>query len=282
MERLGLGPKDCLAVNKALIYARMTGWGQEGPLSKRAGHDINYIALTGALHAIGPSERPVLPLNLVGDYGGGGAFLVMGMLGALLRSRRTGHGEVVDVAMVDGAASLMGPCYSKMAMSRWTDQRSQNMLDGGAPWYDVYETKDGKFMAVGAIEPQFYSELLAGLGFTEASFPSRADKANWPEIRARFTQAFLTRARDEWATIFDPLDACVSPVLSLEEAPLHPHNVARGTFAPWEGHPVPAPAPRFGETVATHAGRSQSSSVTQVLQQWENHESHRLPGIHGG
>ncbi|GAD24564.1 CaiB/BaiF CoA-transferase family protein [Acidovorax sp. MR-S7] len=269
MERLGLGPDDCFRVNRALVYGRMTGWGQEGPLAKRAGHDINYIALTGALHAIGPRERPAVPLNVVGDYGGGATFLAIGLLAGLLRARATGKGEVVDAAMIDGAAALMGPCYSKLAAGRWNDARGANILDGGAPWYDVYETRDGGHMAVGAIEPRFYSELLAGLGIDEDTLPVRTEQKNWPEIRARMAKAFRSRTRDEWAAILEPRDACASPVLSLTEAPSHPHNVARQTFSMWEGNWIPAPSPRVG-AMQPHERRSRPDSPEAVLRRWNN------------
>lgn len=267
MERLGLGPQACLAVRPALVYARMTGWGQDGPLSQRAGHDINYIALTGALHAIG-HERPVLPLNLVGDYGGGGAFLAIGLLAALLNVQRSGRGQVMDVAMVDGAASLMTLPYSRLPSGAWRDARGQNVLDGGAPWYDVYATRDGQFMAVGAIEPQFYAELLLGLGLSAEDMPDRNDRANWPRIREHFTDAFLGRSRDDWAALFVGMDACVTPVLSLAEAPHHPHNIARRTFQSWEGHAMPGAAPRFDGRANGIAGRSASAGLSQALALW--------------
>lgn len=267
MERLGLGPAESLAVNPALVYARMTGWGQEGPLAKRAGHDINYIALTGALHAIGGS-KPVLPLNLVGDYGGGGSFLAIGLLAALLDAQRSGRGQVLDVAMVDGAASLMTLPYSRLPSGRWRDVRGQNILDGGAPWYDVYATRDGKFMAVGAIEPQFYVELLKGLGLSADDMPDRNDRGNWPRIHQRFTDSFLGRSRDDWAALFAYTDACVTPVLSLTEAPHHPHNIARGTFQTWDGHAMPGAAPRFDNAANSVAGRSVSVDLAQALAQW--------------
>jgi alpha-methylacyl-CoA racemase len=249
MERLGLAPAVCLARNPRLVYGRMTGWGQTGPLALRAGHDINYIALTGALHAIGPAgHAPVPPLNLIGDYGGGGAFLAIGLLAAMLQAARSGQGQVVDAAMVDGAAALMTLPYAWRAAGEWRDERGTNLLDGGAPWYGIYETADAKHMAVGAIEPQFYAELLRGLALDPAALPDRADRAQWPALRAALAARFITRERDAWAAIFDPLDACVSPVLSLGEAPQHPHNVARGVFVELQGAPHPAPAPRFSAT----------------------------------
>jgi len=245
-ERLGLGPRDCHARNPRLVYGRMTGWGQDGPLAPRAGHDINYIALSGALHAIGPADGPpVPPLNLVGDYGGGGAFLAMGLLAALLDARATGTGRVVDAAMVDGVANLMALQYGRFAAGLWRDARQSNIIDGGTPWYAVYEAADGRHVAVGAIEPAFYEQFVRGLGLDPASLPDRRDRARWPELRERFAAAFRTRTRDDWAAVFEPLDACVSPVLSLAEAPRHPHNAERGTFVEVEGVVQPAPAPRF-------------------------------------
>lgn len=248
MERLGLSPADCHALHPALVYTRVTGWGQQGPLAQRAGHDINYIALSGALHAIGPQGGPpVVPLNLIGDYGGGGAFMVVGVLGALLKARMSGCGSTVDVAMLDGAARQMGLAYERFGLSQWLDQRGSNLLDGGAPWYGVYETLCGGHMAVGAIEPLFYQQFVQGLGLDETALPDRNDRSHWPALRATFTERFLSRSRNEWTEVFDPLDACVTPVLSLEEAPQHPHNQARRVF--WrnpDGKWQPGPAPRFG------------------------------------
>ena len=254
MERLGLAPAVCLARNPRLVYGRMTGWGQSGPLATRAGHDINYIALTGALHAIGRAgEAPVPPLNLVGDYGGGGAFLAIGVLAALLHAGRSGGGQVVDAAMIDGAATLMALPYERHASGDWHDERGANQLDGGAPWYGVYATADGRHVAVGAIEPQFYAELLRGLGLDPAALPERADRANWPALRVMFAQRFGTRTRDAWAAVFESMDACVSPVLSLAEAPKHPHNLAREVFVETRGGQLPAPAPRFSATPSRRA-----------------------------
>jgi alpha-methylacyl-CoA racemase len=267
LEKLGLGPDACLAANPALVIARMTGWGQDGPLAARAGHDINYIALSGALHAIG-RERPVPPLNLVGDYGGGGAFLAIGLLAALLDARATGRGQVVDVAMTDGSAALMALQYERLATGQWRDERGANPLDGGAPWYDVYETSDGGWMAVGAIEPQFYAQLLAGLGLDPQAVPDRARREDWPALRQLFADCFRQRTRDEWAAHFEPTDACVTPVLSMAQAPKHPHNLARGTFARWSGKTVPAAAPRFGKSSAGLAGECIAASVEAVLEGW--------------
>ncbi|MBX6743675.1 MAG: CoA transferase [Acetobacteraceae bacterium] len=251
MERLGLGPEACLARNPRLVYGRMTGWGQDGPLAQAAGHDINYIALTGALWSIGrPGERPVPPLNLVGDYGGGGMLLALGMLAALLEAKGSGRGQVVDAAMVDGAALLMAPIYAMLARGRWRNERGANMLDGAAPWYDTYECADGRYLAVGPIEPQFFDLMIAKLDLDPARFAGRMEPANWPALRAELAAVFCTRTRDDWAALFEGTDACVAPVLDLHEAPAHPHNKARGTFQQREGAVQPAPAPRFSRTPA--------------------------------
>lgn len=250
MERLGLGPADCHARNPRLVYGRMTGWGQSGPLAPRAGHDINYIALAGVLHAIGPGSpaggKPVVPLNLVGDFGGGALYLAFGVLAALHRAQATGQGSVVDAAMVDGAASLMGMILGRMASGHWRDgERGGNSLDGGRPWYDTYATSDGRFMAVGANEPAFYRLLCEGLGLTAEEAAWRDDPASWPRLRARIAERFATRSRDEWAAVFEPTDACVSPVLTLAEAAAHPHNRARANFVVADGVLQPAAAPRI-------------------------------------
>ncbi len=249
MERLGLGPDVLLARNPKLVYGRMTGWGQDGPLAPRAGHDINYIALTGALHAIGRAgEAPVPPLNLVGDFGGGGMFLAFGIACGLLEARASGKGQVVDAAMVDGASVLTTALYGLMAAKRWTETRGENILDSGAPWYDTYETKDGRHVAIGSIEPQFYAELLQRLGIAGETLPAQHDRAGWPVLRERFAAVFRTKTRDEWTAVFEGSDACFAPVLSFSEARAYPHNAARGTFAEPGGIPQPAPAPRFSRT----------------------------------
>ncbi|WP_285647270.1 CaiB/BaiF CoA-transferase family protein [Lentzea sp. NBRC 102530] len=235
LERLGLGPSDCLAVNPGLIYARMTGWGQSGPLAQRAGHDINYLSVTGLLHAIG---KP--PLNLVGDFGGGSLYLVLGVLAALWERQRTGRGQVVDAAIVDGVASLAQMIWSMKAQAVWEDSPDANLLDGGCPFYAIYECADGRSVAVGSLEPQFYALLLAGLGLVAADLPAQMDRDSWPLLRKTFAEAFLTRTRDEWSEVFGATDACVTPVLTLEEASSHPHLVARGVFTS-EGAAVPAP-----------------------------------------
>jgi alpha-methylacyl-CoA racemase len=248
-ERLGFGPEVCAQRNPRLIYARMTGWGQDGPLAPTAGHDIDYIAISGALHPIGRAgERPVPPLNLVGDFGGGGMLLAVGVLAALVERQRSGRGQVVDAAMVDGSALLSSFIYGLRARGAWRDERGVNLLDGGAPFYDTYATADGKYVAVGALEPQFYAALLAGLGLTGAGLPAQMDFSGWPVLRKRFTEAFAERTRDEWAEIFAGTDACVAPVLSPSEVADHPHNAARGVFAQVGGISQPQPAPRFART----------------------------------
>ncbi|MFF0450300.1 CaiB/BaiF CoA transferase family protein [Streptomyces sp. NPDC004609] len=251
-ERLGIGPADLRAANRRLVYGRMTGWGQTGPLAHRAGHDINYIGLAGALEPIGRAgERPVPPLNLVGDFGGGGMLLAVGILAALYEREHSGLGQVVDAAMVDGAALLTAPLHGLRATGQWDNPRGHNLLDGGAPFYDTYETADGRYMAVGALEPHFYAQLLAGLGLADADLPEQDDRDRWSELRARFTAAFATRTRDEWTAVFDGTDACVTPVLSPWEAHLHPHNAARGVFTDLVGSRQPAPAPRLERTAGT-------------------------------
>lgn len=249
-ERLGIGPDDCLARNPKLVYGRMTGWGQEGPLSHTAGHDVGYIAITGALHAIGRAGGPPqVPMNLLGDFAGGSMYLVVGVLSALLESRTSGRGQVVDAAIVDGTAHLSTFIHGFLRGGLWEDRRGVNMLDTGAPWYDVYETSDGRHMAVGAIEPQFYAEFLRLLGLDEEDLPHQHDRSGWPKLRERFAAVFRTKTRDEWTEIFVPSDACVAPVLSLKEAAEHPFNTARDVFPEMGGHPQPAPAPRFSRTV---------------------------------
>jgi alpha-methylacyl-CoA racemase len=249
-ERLGVGPEDCFARNKRLVYGRMTGWGQDGPMASMAGHDIDYIAIGGALWSLGRADSaPVPPLNLVGDFGGGGMLLAFGMVAALLEAARSGEGQVVDAAMVDGAATLMTMIHAFHRHGLWNDERGSNMLDTGAPFYEVYETSDGKWMAVGGIEAQFYAELIRGLGLEgDSSFPSQMSRDQWAIMKARFAEIFKSKTRDEWSAIFDGTDACVVPVLSPWEAHLHPHNVARSTFVEVNGTVQPAPAPRFSRT----------------------------------
>jgi alpha-methylacyl-CoA racemase len=250
-ERLGFGPDTCAAVNPRLVYGRMTGWGQDGLLAPTAGHDIDYIAVSGALSLIGRAgERPVPPVNLLGDFGGGGMLLALGVLAALVERERSGLGQVVDAAMVDGSALLTAFVYGLRAAGAWQDRRGVNLLDTGAPFYDTYETADGGYVAVGALEPRFYAELLAGLGLSDAGLPGQHDRAGWPVLRARFAEVFATRTRDEWAAAFAGSDGCVAPVLGPAEAPGHPHNLARGTFADVAGVVQPAPAPRFSRSAA--------------------------------
>jgi len=247
-ERLGIGPALCLAQNPALVYGRMTGWGQDGPLSGRAGHDIDYIALSGALAAIGPEERPLPPLNLVGDFGGGGMFLAVGLLAAVLHARETGKGQVVDAAMLDGSALLTTAMHGHIAEGWWTARREANLLDGGAPFYAVYETADGGHVAVGALEPQFFAALLEGLGIDPESLPAQSDREGWPSMRASLAEKFASQSRDHWAEHFATMDACVSPVLDTTEAQNHSHNTARKVFIEVDGLPQPAPGPRFSAT----------------------------------
>jgi alpha-methylacyl-CoA racemase len=244
MERLGLGPAECLSVNPGLVYGRMTGWGQDGPLALRAGHDITYAALTGALHATGGVEKPRNALNLVADFGGGAMFLVSGILAALYERGHSGQGQVVDAAMVDGVSSLMTMVYGNHAVGRWEDRREANLLDGGTPYYDTYACADGGFVAVGAIEPPFFAALMKGTGLDF----EQHDRSAWPAMRVALTETFLTRTRDEWAGAFEGVDACVAPVLSLAEAPRHPHLAARGTFEEYADGHLPRVAPRFSRT----------------------------------
>jgi alpha-methylacyl-CoA racemase len=249
MERLGLGPDECLALNPRLVYGRMTGWGQEGPMARAAGHDINYIALAGVLDAIGRrGAPPTPPLNLVGDFGGGGMYLAFGVACALLEARRSGRGQVVDAAMVDGAASLATGIFGLRADGLWRDERGANVLDSGAPWYDVYETRDGKHVAIGSIERKFYAELLRLTGLAGEALPAQHDRAGWAELRRRLAEVFRSRTRDEWSAIMEGSDVCFAPVLSMAEAPAHPHNRARGTFVEVDGVVQPAPAPRFSRS----------------------------------
>jgi alpha-methylacyl-CoA racemase len=251
-ERLGLGPDVCLARNPRLVYGRMTGWGQEGPLARAAGHDIDYIALSGVLHAIGRSgSAPVPPLNLVGDFGGGGMLLAFGVVCGLLEASRSGHGQVVDAAMVDGCAVLMAMTMMLRHAGLWSDERGTNVLDTGAHFYEVYETADGRHLAVGAIEPQFYAELLRRCGLDADDLPAQFDRSAWPAMKQRFAALFRTRTRAQWCELLEGTDACVAPVLSLAEAPAHPHNAHRRTFVEAFGVTQPAPAPRFSRTPGT-------------------------------
>jgi alpha-methylacyl-CoA racemase len=261
MERLGLGPDDCLGRNPRLVYGRMTGWGQYGPLSGFAGHDINYIALTGALAAIGTSDSgPIAPLNLLGDFGGGGMMLAFGIVCVLLEARNSGKGQVVDAAMTDGTAMLMATTYGYHAAGRWQAERGTDLLDGAAHFYTTYRCADDKWVAVGAIEPRFYANLLTRIGLDPTQFQPQHDRQRWPEWKARLATIFATRSRDEWCAVMAGTDACFSAVLDLREAPLHPHNVARKTFIDHEGALQPAPAPRFSRT-SPHIGPRRTASA---------------------
>ncbi|MFT4199409.1 CaiB/BaiF CoA transferase family protein [Gordonia sp. (in: high G+C Gram-positive bacteria)] len=262
MERLGFGPDDLEAVNPRLVYGRMTGWGQDGPRANLAGHDMNYISLTGMLHAIGRAdEKPTPPLNLVGDFGGGSMFLVVGILAALVERDVSGKGQVIDAAMVDGASVLGQMMWSFRGTGLWQDKRGANLLDTGAPFYEVYETSDGKWMAVGAIEPQFYAELLKGMGLEGEDLPHQLDMGRWDELKTRFTEVFKTKTRDEWAAVFDGTDACVSPILDFTEAPQDPHLAARGTLVEIDGVMQAQVAPRFSRTKpATPTGPQRTAS----------------------
>ncbi|HVT70680.1 MAG TPA: CaiB/BaiF CoA-transferase family protein [Trebonia sp.] len=270
-ERLGVGPDVLRERNPRLVYARMTGWGQQGPLAARAGHDINYISLTGALHAIGTSgARPTAPLNLVGDFGGGSMMCVTGILAALWERERSGEGQVIDVAMVDGASILLQMTWSMLGSGNWRDEPASNALDTGAPYYDTYQCADGRYVAVGALEPQFYAALLDGLGLDPDTLPPQQDRSGWPELRAALTAAFASRTRDEWARAFAGRDACVTPVLSFGEVPAHPHVAARGTLIEIDGVRQAAPAPRFSRTApGVPAGPPVPGADTEaVLRDW--------------
>ena len=271
MERLGLGPDICLAANPALVFGRMTGWGQEGPLSHTAGHDLNYIALTGALHAIGPEGGdPVVPLNLVGDLGGGALYLAMGVLAAMVNARATGEGQVVDAAIIDGTASMMSMFYAFRQMNAWTPERGKNLLDGAAPFYGVYRTSDGGHMSVAAVEGKFYRELLERLGLAGETLPKQHDRRHWPELRQRFADVFASRTRDAWTAVFAGSDACVAPVLDIDEAVTDPTAVARGVFASLDGVVQPAPAPRFskGSGALRHSAPAPGQGGNEALVDW--------------
>jgi len=273
MERLGLGPEAVLARNPKLVYGRMTGWGQDGPLAHVAGHDINYISITGALAAIGPADRPVPPLNLVGDFGGGALYLVVGILAAVLEAGKTGKGQVVDAAMCDGTVSLMSFFLEMRDTGTWSEQRERNLLDGGAHFYGVYECACGNFISIGPLEPQFYSLLCQQLGLNEKEFGAQMDREGWPGLKEKFRAAFRTRTREEWCRILEGSDSCFAPVLTMSEAKSHPHLVARKVFVEHDGVTQPAPAPRFSRTPA----KIQDSTVTDiaaVLQAWQMRGEH--------
>ncbi len=271
MERLGIGPEVCLARNAKLVYGRMTGWGQEGPYAPMAGHDINYIALAGVLDHLGrDGEKPTPAINLVGDFGGGGMLLAFGMVCGLLESQRSGEGQVIDAAMIDGAALLMTMIWSFKGMGFWQPERGTNLLDTGAHFYDTYECADGKYVSIGAIEPQFYAELLSLTGLGAEDLPHQMDRGQWTANKERVAAVFATKTRDEWCEILDGSDACFAPVLSMDEAVVHPHNQERGTFVDVAGHMQPAPAPRFSRTVPSvsrppaHAGQHSA----EILGDW--------------
>jgi alpha-methylacyl-CoA racemase len=248
MERLGLGPDVALKRNPRLVYGRMTGWGQEGSFAKAAGHDINYLAMTGALNAIGPKARPAIPINLVADYGGGAMYLAFGILAALLHARKTGEGQVIDCAMTDGAVSLFAQVWGNFAGGTWLDARESNIIDGGSHFYNVYECADGKFIALGSIEPQFYRRMLEVAGVTDPAFDAQHDKSQWPALREKLAAVIKQKSRDEWCTLMESADACFAPVLSLGEAPHHPYHQERKTFFEADGVTQPAPAPRLSKT----------------------------------
>lgn len=274
MEQLGLGPADCQAVNTKLVYGRVTGWGQEGPLARTAGHDGNYASIVGAIHAIGDKDGPpAVPLNLVGDYGGGGAYLAIGILAALLEAQRSGKGQVVDAAMVDGAASLMSIFYGLYAGGLWRDERASNLLDGAAPFYRPYETRDGKYVFVGAVEPQFFTQLLAILEIDVIRIEDQHNRTMWSSHAEIIGMAIKDKTREEWAGVFAETDACVSPVLSLEEAPEHPHNRARGVFVNIDGVIQPAPAPRFSRSVCATPAPERSTAIEELLARWASGEA---------
>lgn len=266
VERLGVGPEECLAVNPRLVYGRMTGWGRDGPFAAMAGHDINYLGLTGALHAVGPAEHPVAPLNLLADYGGGSMYLLAGILAALVDRDRSG-GRVVDAAMVDGVASLMAPTYQMFAAGLWDDEREANLLDGGAPFYRTYATADGGWMAVGALEPQFYAALVEGLGLAGADLPAQTDRSGWPQLAERFAVVFASRTRAEWESVFAGTDACVTPVLSLREAPEHAHNRARAVFHRADETVLPTTGFRLGDRVPLEPSPGSGSDTDELLAQ---------------
>jgi alpha-methylacyl-CoA racemase len=267
MERLGLGPDVMLSRNPRLVYGRMTGWGQQGPLAQAAGHDINYIAVTGALAAIGPAEKPVLPLNLVGDFGGGALYIVVGVLAALLEAQKSGRGQVVDAAMCDGAASLMTMFFDFAAAGRWNSGRESNFLDGGAHFYGVYQCACGHFISIGSIEPQFYALLRQHAGLSDQAFEGQMDCGAWPSLKQKLTEVFKTKTRDEWCEIMQGTDVCFAPVLDLHEAPRHPHLAARKTFIERHGAIQPAPAPRFSRTPSS-IRESETADIATLVASW--------------
>src|SRR5436853_2526886 len=268
MERLGLGPDVVLARNPKLVYGRMTGWGQQGPLAQAAGHDINYISVTGALAAIGPKEKPVPPLNLVGDFGGGALYLVVGVLAALLEASKSGKGQVVDAAMCDGAASLMSMFFDMTDAGRWVEEREQNFLDGGAHFYGIYECSCGNFISIGSIEPQFYALLRQHAGLTDADFDAQMDRKAWPAPREKLTAALTSKSREDWCKIMEGTDICFAPILTMAEAPKHPHMAARHVFVERHGVTQPAPAPRFSRTPSA-IREPEVAKIADVTSAWK-------------
>ena len=271
MESLGLGPDDCFNVNPKIVYGRMTGWGQDGPMSKNAGHDINYISLTGALGAMGRKNNPPSPpLNLIGDYGGGGMHLALGMTAAFIHQIKTGEGQVVDSAMIDGTSMLMSFFYSFNQMGYWEDERESNLLDGGAHFYDTYECADGRFLAIGSIEPKFYSIFLEKLEITDKDFLNQMDKGKWPKLKDKVSKIILTKTRDDWAAIFDDTDGCVTPVLSISEAPLNEHNIQRNTYTNFDGVIQPNPSPRFSKSVLSikHNSKEKGADSSNLIEKY--------------
>jgi alpha-methylacyl-CoA racemase len=269
MERLGLGPDAVLARNPKLVYGRMTGWGQEGPLAQAAGHDINYISLTGALAAIGTKDKPVPPLNLVGDFGGGALYLVAGVLAALLEASRSGTGQVVDAAMCDGAASLMSMFFDMTAIGRWVEGRERNFLDGGAHFYGIYECSCGNFVSIGSIEPQFYALLRQHAGLSDQAFDAQMDRKAWPELRQKLTDIFKSKTREEWCRIMEGTDICFAPILTMAEAPKHPHMAARNVFVERHGVTQPAPAPRFSRTLSA-IREPVVADIGELVREWKS------------
>lgn len=275
MERLGLGPDTALAINPLLIYGRMTGWGQDGPLAQTPGHDINYLALSGALHALGPKEKPAVPLNLIADFGGGALYLAMGILAALRHAEKTGEGQVVDCAMTDGVISMLGMIYGDFAVDRWQDQRQSNVIDGASHFYNVYQCADGKWISLAAIEPKFYAELIRISEIDDANndefdFNDQWKQQNWPALSNKLAQIFNTRNRDEWCELTANSECCLTPVLNLEEAQQHPHNTERSAFVKIDGISQPAPAPRFSRTPAAvqFGPVTKGASTEDILRDW--------------
>jgi alpha-methylacyl-CoA racemase len=271
MERLGLGPGECLAANPKLVYGRVTGWGQDGPLAHAAGHDVNYVALAGALHTIGTRDDIAIPLNLIGDFAGGGMYLAFGIVCALFEAAKSGKGQVVDTAMVDGAASLMTYIHGIRAAGKWSDTRGENVLDGGAHFYSIYKTRDGRHISIASVEPKFYAELLRLTGLAhDKDLPAQLDRANWPMLRQRLAGVFASKSRDEWCALMEGSDVCFAPVLTLQEAVDHPHNRARNTFIEVDGVVQPAPAPRFSRTVpqTPQAPRASGVDLEGALGRW--------------